>query len=516
MRGWLKRYWPYALVSIAVMGPLLAPGYVLTMDMVFVPHPPIPSELSASFPFYVLLHYVSYVIPGDVLQKLLLLSILLGAGTGMDRLLRQLFKSQLPAWAVVAASLFYMTSAFVYERMMMGQWAVVAGYALLPFVTVALLRFLDAPTWRQLWWLVAWALLLSLMSVHALVPFAIVAVLLIGTEWRRWREFIRKLGTGILVLLVASSYWLIPALLGSNTIGTALRGSVDTQAFASNGGLFSLLRLQGMWAEGYGLFRLPQELTILPGVWQTLAWIAIITGFVALWRRQRRIAVLGAALIVIGCLVALVGIGDTYREPHKIMVLTAVGMSILMAAGVNVWLRRVKRARPALMAPVGMFACLLPVVLGMAMLWGFSGQLSARSYPSEWYTLNQRLQRLPSDKPAIFVPWHLYQRYSFSPRIVANPASSFFEQQRIIVSNDPEFAGVQPLKGDDLTSKVDQLLKVRPSNVTSQLAQLGIGYIIFAEEPGYEEYEFIRHDDALRRVFSEGRLTLYEIKEASS
>ena len=128
LRSFFRSYWPYMLATLVVFAPLLTPGYILTMDMVFVPHPPIPDEVNASYPFYVLLHYVSYILPGDVLQKIVLMTILLLAGVGMHKLLKSLLSRQLARPAIVAASLFYMLGAFVYERLMMGQFAVVAGY----------------------------------------------------------------------------------------------------------------------------------------------------------------------------------------------------------------------------------------------------------------------------------------------------------------------------------------------------------------------------------------------------
>lgn len=512
---WLKRqtisYWPYMLVSLAVLGPLLLPGYVLTMDMVFVPHPPIPAEVNASFPFYALLHYLSYVVPGDVLQKILLLATLLLAGIGMHRMLASLPGLRLSRIAVVAASLFYMLNPFVYERLMMGQFAVVAGYALLPFFVVALRRFLQDPTWRHTWLLAALILVVSIVSIHTLVPLAVIGMLFVAARRRHWRAFGLKLAMGLLVVLGVSSYWIIPTIIGGNTVAAALT-SESSQAFATQGGLFSLLRLQGFWAEYRGLFVMPEALTPLPGVWQTLIWIALLAGFVRAWRRWRSVAIIYGAMIVIGCFVALTGLGDIYREPHKIMALTALGMSVLIAIGADAWRERGNLKRPSLAPVRGVVICLAPLLVGLGMFWGFSGQLSARVYPPEWYALNERMKSLPDDKPAIFVPWHLYQRYSFSPRIVANPAATFFEGRKVIVSNDPEFEGVKPLQKDELTSSVGRLLAEKPRGIAEELHRLGVGYIIVAREPGFEDYEFLRSAEGTSEIFHSGRVVLYKVE----
>lgn len=508
---WGKRYWLYGVLALVILGPLLSPGYVLTMDMVFVPHPPIPTDINASYPFYVLLHILSYVIPGDVLQKLLLAGILAGAGIGAHRLVRQLLPDA-TRYAVAAAGTFYMMSAFVYERLMMGQFAVIAGYAALPFFVVALLRFMQTPTWRQLWWVVAWVLIVATLSVHTLVPLALVSLLIVGVQWRQWKAMYKKILVGIGVVTVVSSYWLLPTLLGSNLTGAALRGSGDNDAFASQGGLFALLRLQGMWAEPYGLFYLPQDVGIVPGIWQTLIWAMVIVGFAVLWRRQRQIAVVSGLLIVISCVVALVGIGGGYREPHKIIVLVALCMAVLGASGIDYWLGRLRPGRAIIRPFMGIFACAVPILMGMVLLWGCWGQLQTSMYPAEWYALNQKLQTLPNDKPAVFVPWHLYQRYSFSARIVASPAATFFEGRRIIVSDDPEFANVQPLKRDTLTTSVDKLLKQKPHNLAAELHKIGVGYVILADEPNIEEYEYIRELSGLTQVFTQGSITLYRVE----
>ncbi len=511
LRSFFRSYWPYMLATLVVFAPLLTPGYILTMDMVFVPHPPIPDEVNASYPFYVLLHYVSYILPGDVLQKIVLMTILLLAGVGMHKLLKSLLSRQLARPAIVAASLFYMLGAFVYERLMMGQFAVVAGYALLPFFILTLRHFLDDPTWPRLWRLVAVVVLVSVMSIHTLLPLAMIGAIFVAFEWRRMREFGVKLAAGAGVVIALSAYWLVPTLTGNNTTAAALAGD-SSQAFQTQGGLFSVLRLQGFWAENRNLFDMPQQLTPLPGVWQTLVWLAIVAGFVLLWRRQRKLAIMYGSMIVLGCVVALVGLGAAYREPHKIIVLVAIGFSVFGAVGADAWCRYWVKKGGTRRYVGSVTTCSVVLLLCLGMFWGVFGQLKARDYPPEWYALNTQLKSLPGDRAAVFVPWHLYQTYSFSPRIVANPASTFFDHD-VIVSNDPEFSGTKALRKDERVDAVDRLLRERSPDIASSLAALDVGYVIVAQEPDVEDYEFLRSTKGLEQIFRQGSLTLYEIKE---
>jgi hypothetical protein len=129
----LLRVWPVALTAL-VMLPLLGSGFVLTYDMVFVPDQawrPDYAGLGAGVPRAVpsdaLVSWLSTVLPGSLLQKLVLVAILLLAGYGVLRLLRE--ASVVARFAAVAA---FMWNPYVAERLTLGQWVVLLGYATLP------------------------------------------------------------------------------------------------------------------------------------------------------------------------------------------------------------------------------------------------------------------------------------------------------------------------------------------------------------------------------------------------
>jgi len=144
----------YAVVALLILLPLLGRGYILTLDMVFTPHIRWPVGGTNSYPFWVLLHYLNQLLPSDVIQKLLLFTIFLLAGVGMHRLVRNIdvrckqTAGQYTLGAFVAGTL-YMVNPFTYERLMAGQYAVLFGYALLPWLARALLIFLERPAADQ-------------------------------------------------------------------------------------------------------------------------------------------------------------------------------------------------------------------------------------------------------------------------------------------------------------------------------------------------------------------------------
>jgi hypothetical protein len=121
------------------MAPLLARGYVLTYDMVFVPRLELTRNLlgldisvARAVPGDLLVALASRVVPADLVQKLILLGIVVAAGTGAARLT----PATRPAAKAAAAAL-YAWNPFVYERLVMGHWGLLLAYATLPFVAGA-------------------------------------------------------------------------------------------------------------------------------------------------------------------------------------------------------------------------------------------------------------------------------------------------------------------------------------------------------------------------------------------
>ncbi len=78
----------YAILALVVLGPLLKPGYVLTLDMVFGPHFKVPQLSDNGYVFDQALRLLNVVLPGDVIEKLLLFGIFVMAGVGAHKLLR--------------------------------------------------------------------------------------------------------------------------------------------------------------------------------------------------------------------------------------------------------------------------------------------------------------------------------------------------------------------------------------------------------------------------------------------
>ena len=136
------------VAALALLGPALGPGAVLTYDMVWVPDLALlrdtlglGSGLPRAVPSDAVVAALDEIVPGLLLQKVVLLGALVAAGTGAARLVRA------PLVARVAVVVLVEWNAFVVERLLIGHWPVLLGYGLLPWLLVLARRWRedDAP-----------------------------------------------------------------------------------------------------------------------------------------------------------------------------------------------------------------------------------------------------------------------------------------------------------------------------------------------------------------------------------
>ncbi|HEY3002090.1 MAG TPA: hypothetical protein VGJ44_07040, partial [Kribbellaceae bacterium] len=130
--------WPLAC-ALAVCAPLLAPGFVLSRDLVFVPDLGLRRDvlglgtaLPRAVPSDAVVAVLDNLTGGMVLEKLVLLAIPAGAGWGMVRLVRAIPSAG--SFAALAAATFYVWNPFVAERLVLGHWPLLLAHAALPWL----------------------------------------------------------------------------------------------------------------------------------------------------------------------------------------------------------------------------------------------------------------------------------------------------------------------------------------------------------------------------------------------
>ncbi|HLZ14465.1 MAG TPA: hypothetical protein VKQ34_00560 [Candidatus Saccharimonadales bacterium] len=529
-RGAVLKILPYAVfgaATLAVLLPLLRPGYILTLDMVFTPHLRMPEDVNYIYPFYALLHYANLLFPSAFIQKLLLCSIFFLAGLGAYRL-----TAKKAPYGAYFAGLLYLINPFTYERLMAGQYLVLFGYALLPWFLRALLVFLEGPTVKSALRVAGWAVGISFVSVHSM-GFTLLFGVLFGTAamWRRRSEktYVKRVALFTMlaagIVIVANSFWLFPAVTGKGETAQAIQhfNATRRQAFATvDGGVsrpLNVMRLEGFWLEARDMFLLPADLVPGWGWFIVLLWMLVGAGMVHVWHSDDRwllvcfglsglIATILASGILQDWLAAQVPFFAGYREPQKFVAVLALCYAFFGAHGVEYLARLIwQKARLA----VALAAMAVPLVITFVLLWGANGQLQPVQYPADWFAMNQRLNQDTGGGNVLFLPWYLYMSFGFSQRVIANPADKFFDKP-VISSDDPELPGVRPEIPDTTKALLSSRIlpqAARGKQLGARLAPLHIKYVLLAKEQDYQRYNYLYGQNDVRQVAQNAHLVLF-------
>jgi len=136
------------VLALVVLGPFaFQRGFALRGDLVLVPHQPwkdawlgLDGSVARFVPGDAILSVTTTLVPGDLLEKLLLGGALVLAGAGAGRLVRD--HGALPRAAAIVV---FCWNPWVFERLSIGQWGSVVGYAALPWLVVAAQGLRDEP-----------------------------------------------------------------------------------------------------------------------------------------------------------------------------------------------------------------------------------------------------------------------------------------------------------------------------------------------------------------------------------
>jgi len=430
-----------------------------------------------------------------------------------------------------------MINPFVYTRFMAGQYIVLSGYAVLPWFVTSLWSFIDNPSPRSGLILAAWTTAVGITSLHSvffIALIAIVSLVIAGVGTKRTHLRRKWLSYGALafgVTLIASSYWVVPMMLGTSRQAEEIATftSTDTRLYRTDGGTLGLpanvFALSGFWGDRLSQYELPWDMES----WWIVPAIALIVlsawGFYVSIRARDKV---GISLGIVALIAAVLAMGDAwaptawlwhglvrfvpffagYREPQKFVALVALGEAYLVARAVGWGAEKLKgKAMAAALVPL-VFA--LPFALTPSMLWGMHGQLKSVDYPGDWYALDTRLSQDPTHPKSLFLPWHGYMRLDFAGRVVANPASRFFSA--------PMVAGDNIDRAGERLSPASQLVsgKIIPAgkagqDVSGLLRDAGFKYVVLAKTADYQAYSWIGHQPGLKLLSDTQSLMVYEV-----
>lgn len=479
--------WGVGLAAgLLALAPALGPGFALRYDMVFVPNPPLSWDVltgGGGFPRAVpsdaVVGLLGSVFPGDLVQTLLLLTIFTMVAAGVWRIVPG------PWPARLAGAVFAVWNPYLAERLLLGQWALLLGYAGLPWVLAAATRIhtlRDAPR-----------------MILALLPAAVggfSSVLLSGLVAggallvRPLRVVLVRACVVAGALAVISLPWLIPALGAS-----ASTDSIGAELFAARadipfGVAGSLLALGGIWNAqavpvGYD--------SLVSATGQLLLSLAALAGWVWLLWRGPRIPYATALSVAaaVGFTIALVGsttVGQTALAagisawpgfgPLRDGQLYLAPLALLQAvgiAGVAQWIGAPRRAESEntgttpLVRATGVALALLSVALLPGLAWGAGGALSPVRYSEEWHQVQQLVDEDPDPGAVLSLPWSAYRgmdRMDGGHTVVLDPATKLFE--RPVVWNDA--LRVETPDGLRVTQGEDPLARAVGERIPAELA----------------------------------------------
>jgi hypothetical protein len=468
-------------LGLAALGPGLAPGFVLSYDMVFTPDPaftPMTFGLTGTVPRQVpsdaFVTALAQVIPADAVQKLLLLAIFVMACASAASLVPS--RRLLPR---LAAGVCYAWNPFVAERLLLGQWALLLGYAALPWVVASAARTAEKGGTRRL--------------VRALVPAAIggfaaltvsgLAALAVALVSARLRGAGRAAGA----VVALSLPWLLPGVL--RPAGVPGNGrAVDVFAARADtpfGVLGSLLTLGGIWngetvPRGYGT-------PVLAGF-----WLAVVLGSLfAYWKWCREpdwrrgaaaAAAAGFVLAALGAVAApvlrgAVGLWSGFavlRDGQQYV----APLAVVVAVGLGVAADRAIGARFAMVA-VGAVAA--PVLLLPTLAWGAAGDLRAVHYPADWARARKIIAADAAPGDVLVLPWALYRGYAWNHgRRVLDPLPRYLNRR--VVVNDALIVGRTTIAAEDPRALALAPAAARPDAAT--LRDQGVRYVVVDAETG--------------------------------
>jgi hypothetical protein len=477
------------LLGLLALGPGLGPGYLLSYDMVFVPRPPFnglvlgtSGTLPRAVPSDAVIAALARVLPAELVQKLALLAIFVLACAGAARLLSS---ERLPAR--LTAGVLYVWNPFVAERLILGQWALLLGYAGLPWALDVLARpavSLGRQTVR-----LAAALLpaavggFAAMAISSLVVLP-AAALRRGTA----RSRLVSSAAALVLLAVLSLPWLVPSLgrqVHTSPAGVAAFAARADTPFGAAG---SLVLLGGAWnaqtvPAGYG------GMAAVP--WLCLVILAL-TGFLLLGRG--RWPGLGAGAVA-GLLLALLGTFGAGQDLLRAMIGLWPGFAVLRdgqqfvaplalaeSAGLGLVTARVLQLRRP-QAAAGVRAMLAGALVVAALLflpglaWGAAGRLRPVQYPADWLAARVLINADPHPGYALLLPWGAYRRFGWNhDEAVLDPWPRLLARQ--VIWNDGVQVGPLRIPAEDPRTIAVSRAVTSGAPLTRLLQAAGYRYVI--------------------------------------
>lgn len=497
------------LTALLVWPLLIRSGYPVARDMVFTPEIPwrpevvgVGSGSPRAVPLDAVLAALTAVVDGAVVAKLVIPLALLLAGWGAHRMVRRM--GLIARFGVAGLAVW---NPFVIERLGLGQWALIFGYAaVIHLVRVALVNGPTSHPGRTVPWL----------TVGALTPTG--ALLAGGSAIALWVGR-RRLWVVLVLAVLIQLPWVLPGFLSAASVTSDPAG---VAAFAARGeraggAVWSLIGLGGIW-DGLSV---PGSRTGWLG--HLTSSVVVISLFVG-WRSRQipgRIWILGVASFALAALsstaagrallewaVGVVPGAGLLRDAQKwlvgfvVLVLLAFGSTIQVT---QAWIRRRLPVLSPTAAVLGVLAPLLLLPDGTVVVHQIVRPLD---YPSDYREVAERVNGV--DGILVTLPWRLYQDLEWAGDYPAyDPSSRWFDVH--VVTSDDLVLGDVTIRGEDPTAAAISRWAIE-GNV-EELRARGVRFALLHHGAETDDILSVSADDV---VYSGPVLVLLDLDPAAS
>jgi hypothetical protein len=545
-------YFPFiafsSLAAIVLGSVIYSEGFFFSVDWYFAPTIKVSDDLFglrgfdefvyAELPFLLFLKGLNFFIPGEILQRMIMFSILLLSGLSAYKLL-----SRISPEAGYFAGTLYMINPFVYVRYLSGQWGILMAYSLIPLAILTFIAALENPKSKKNLLLgVISSTIVTLFSLHmAIILFVLYAFFLTARVIRKdkpknIKDIMQYTSLFLVFYLSINTYWIIPVLTAPSNVVNQF-SSEEADIFSAKSEFesmsYTIASLYGFWRY----YAYEQTYNLING-WQYWAVgfiILSIIGFVYRnWTSSKfytKYVWSIAAFMIVSTIFAMGTSGllepfylflfdnfilvQIFRDTHKFVVPIILGYCILGGLGLSIILRHIKiRIKRKLFYSL-ILACIiaLPLVYQFNMLFAFNGKLSTHEYPMTWYQVNDYLNADSEDFAVLFFPWHTYMHFKWAGHI-ANPAKIFFDKP-VLQASTIEIGPIYSHSTNPAQKYVQFLLSNnnRINNLGELVSSLNIKYILLTKESDYPNYRFLYNQTDLQLVFDNSEFTIFANKE---
>ena len=477
-----------AVVAALVLGPALGRGVVLAYDLAWSPDPRLtPFALGASTPAPRAVPsdavgvVIGWILGAGPAQAVVLFGILVLAGVGASRLARVVAPGAGMA-AMSVAVIFAIWNPFVLERLVVGQWTVLLGYAAAPHLLVTAQRVREgrAAVWAPAVGLAA----CGVGGANTLVIGALTVGGVLAAPRPRWAA----LGLAAAASLGVSAVWALPAVTAgvtSSTLGvTAFAARADTPL----GVLGSLISGGAFWnAAAHPASREVLGLALIALVLSSAAVVVFARS-----ARERKVlsilapAVLGLVLAWLSALdpfgmwtwfVVHIPGGGVLRDAQKLL----APWVAVASAGAGVLVRDLLRLR-AVGPALAVLAAALPIALLPSLAWGVGGRVTAVEVPAD---LRAAATLLSEQSPTTvgLLPWSQYRRYAWNGARVSLTLVPRMVDQRVVFDDSlPLAKGVVP--GEDPVARRVSARIAAGSTPMQALGDEGVRWVVVEKQTG--------------------------------